>query len=137
MANGSNDWDVSYGAIEFVERALSSHAKVKSFVRREDIVFDIIRNSRMSNVTAVLVDRYTLGLADVLRARDEFPDMNCIVTCANWNHYTSDAKQFGIENGISVFNVGEFFGALHRKVMITYVPPDPRAPTNKWRKKSS
>lgn len=137
MANGANDWDVSYGAIRFVEDALSSHAKVQSLDRRDDIVFEIERVDGMSSATVVLVDRYTLGLADVLRAKSEFPEMDCIVTCANWNHYTGDAKQYGMENGICVFNVGEFFGSLHWKEMIKYVPPDPDKKKSRRRRRSS
>jgi hypothetical protein len=137
MADGSNDWGVSYGAIRFVEDALWSHAKVHSFVRRDDIVFEIERVDGMSSATVVLVDRYTLGLADVLRAKREFPDMDCIVTCANWNHYTGDAKQYGMENGICVFNVGEFFGSLHWTEMIIYVPPDPDKKKSRRRRRSS
>ena len=125
MADGSNDWGVSYSAIRFVEDALSSHPKVCSVVRRDDIVFEIERVDGLSSATVVLVNRYTLGLADVLRAKSDFPEMDCIVTCANWNHYTAEAKQYGMNNGICVFNVGEFFGSLHWTEMIKYVPPDP------------
>ena len=137
MANGSNDWGVSYGAIRFVDDALSSHAKVRSFTRPDEIVFKIERVEGMSSTTAVLVNRYTLGLADVLRAKRECPDMDYIVTCANWNHYTSDAKQYGMDNGICVVNVGEFFGSLHWTEMIKYVPPDPDKTKAKRRRRSS
>jgi len=123
-ANGSNEWDVSYSAIRFVEDALLSHVKVASIIRHDDIVFEIERIDGMPRTTAVLVNRYTLGLADVLQAKRDFPQMDCIVTSANWNHYTSEAKRYGMENGISVFHVGEFFGALHWKEMIKYVPHD-------------
>lgn len=137
MANGSNDWDVSYAAIRFVEDVLSSHPKVVDFSRHDDIVFEIQRPDGVSDITAVLVNRYTLGLADVLRAKREFPGMNCIVTSANWNHYTSDAKQYGIENGICVFNVSEFFGSLHWTEMIKYVPPALDKKDDKRERKSS
>ncbi len=137
MANGSNNWGVSYCAIRFVEDALSVHVKVGTFTRRDDIVFEIKRVNGMSDVTAVLVDRYTLGLADVLSAKREFPEMNCIVTCANWNHYTEDSKEYGKQNDICVFNVGEFFGSLHWREMIKYVPPDPDKEKNKRHRRSS
>ena len=137
MANGSNNWGVSYCAIRFVEDALSVHVKVGTFTRRDDIVFEIKRVNGMSDVTAVLVDRYTLGLADVLSAKREFPEMNCIVTCANWNHYTEDSKEYGKQNDICVFNVGEFFGSLHSREMIKYVPPDPDKEKNKRHRRSS
>jgi hypothetical protein len=133
----ANDWGVSGGAIQFVEEALSSHSKVKSFSRHDDIVFEIERVDGMSSATVVLVNRYTLGLADVMRAKSEFPKMSCIVTCANWNHYTDDAKQFGTRNGICVFNIGEFFGSLHWTEMIKYVTPDRNKAMYRRSRKSS
>jgi hypothetical protein len=137
MDNGSNDWAVSYGAIRFVEQALNGHSKVEAFTRHLDIVFDIDRVDGMSQVTAVLVNRYTLGLADLFRALDEFPGMNCLVTSANWNSYTAEVKRYGMENGICIFKVGEFFGALHWREMIRYVPPDERDEQNPRRRRSS
>jgi hypothetical protein len=124
MDNGSNDWDVSYAAITFLEQALGTHAKVASFTRTCDIVFDITRIGRMTPVTAVLVNRYTLGLADLMRARGEFPQMNCLVTSGNWNRYTEEAKEYGKQIGVCVFNISEFFGALRWKEMINYVAPE-------------
>jgi hypothetical protein len=72
-----------------------------------------------------------------LRAKREFPDMNCLVTCANWNHYTAEAKQYGMENGICVFNVGEFFGSLHWTEIIKYVSPDSHKKQNRRRRRYS
>lgn len=137
MQNGSNNWDVSYGAIRFVEQALNGHSKVEAFTRHDDIVFEIDRVDGMSEVTAVLVNRYTLGLADLFQALDEFPRMNCLVTSANWNSYTAEAKRYGMDNGICVFKVGEFLGALYSKEMMRYVPPDERDQQNQRRRRSS
>lgn len=137
MPNGSNNWDVAFGAIRFVEQALNNHAKVESFSRRDDIVFEVERIDGLPPTTVVLVNRYTLGLADLLQALEEFPGMDCLVTSANWNSYTSDVKQYGMENGICIFKLGEFFGALHREDMINYVPPIEREDNNKKRRRSS
>ena len=107
-----NDWGVSYSAISFLEKALGSHSKVKSFQRSKDIVFNIeLKNG--SSVKAVLVNEYSLGLAAVLRALHAFPGVEYIVTCANWNGYTRQAKEFGDQNDLGIFVVGEFLGALH------------------------
>lgn len=107
-----NDWGVSYSAISFVERALRGHAKVASFERTKDIEFDIELTNGKS-IKMVLVDEYTLGLAAIHRAQSEFPGVEYIVTCANWNGYTREAKDYGRKNGLGIFVVGEFFGALH------------------------
>jgi hypothetical protein len=118
-----NSWGVSYSNISFVERALDSHSKVADFKRLHDIVFEIdLIDGR--TISMVLVNEYTLGLAAIHRALSEFPDVEYVVTCANWNGYTRAAKKFGRENGIGVFVIGEFFGALHWADPKKYVQKD-------------
>lgn len=107
-----NNWDVSYSAISFVERALGTHAKVASFKRLKDIMFDIELVNGQS-IKMLLVNEYTLGLAAIHRALSEFPGIEYIVTCANWNGYTPEAKNYGSQNNLGIFVVGEFFGALY------------------------
>jgi hypothetical protein len=51
----------------------------------------------------------------VHKALAEFPGVEYIVTGGNWNGYTTAAKKFGQENEIGIFNLGEFFGAIHSK----------------------
>jgi hypothetical protein len=118
-----NDWNVSYSAISFLERALQGHKKVKSFERTQDIVFNIELNTG-SHIKAVLVNEYSLGLAAVHKALQEFPGVEYIVTCANWNGYTHQAKTYGEENDLGIFVVGEFLGALHWTNPKKYVQKD-------------
>jgi hypothetical protein len=105
-------WDISYSYIRFFEDALSSHKQVEYFKREGDNLFRIIRSGGKSPICAVLVDIYTIGLSDVIEAKQDFPGMTCIVTCEDWNAYTPQAKEYGLENDIRVFNSSEFFGAL-------------------------
>ena len=72
----------------------------------------------------LLVDEYCLGLAAIHRARSEFPEADYIVTCANWNGYTREAKDYGRENDLGIFNIGEFFGALNWTNPKTYYQKD-------------
>lgn len=107
-----NDWNVPYSMIRFFARALDGHNKVASYKRTKDIYFTInLVNGNTLNV--LLVNEYSLGLAAVLRAMAEFPDAEYIVTGANWNGYTPEAKEYGLQNSIGIFDAGEFFGALH------------------------
>ena len=118
-----NDWGVQYHSIAFFERVLRNHNKVLSFSRNNDICFRIeLMNGEY--IVALLVDEYVLGLAAIHRAQEEFPDIQHVITCGNWNGYTPEAKKYGLENGIGVFNSSEFFGALHRSNPIEYVKLD-------------
>lgn len=107
-----NDWNVPYVMIKFFADALDGHKKVASHKRTKDIYFTItLTNAATLNV--LLVNEYSLGLAAVLRAKAEFPDVDYIVTGANWNGYTPQAKEYGWQNSIGIFDPGEFFGALN------------------------
>jgi len=107
-----NNWDVSYSVIAFFERALNTHSKVERFVRTRDIFFQI-ELANGSQLKVLLVDEYTLGLADLHRAQSEFTEMEFIVTGGNWNGYTREAKQYGLLHDLGVFNIEEFLGALN------------------------
>ena len=74
---------------------------------------------------ALLLDKYTLGLADVLKAKDGFPEADHIVTGGSWNGYTPQAKQYGRENGIGIFVIEEFLGALNLPNPQDYVKKKP------------
>lgn len=107
-----NNWGVPYTMIQFFAQALYGHSKVASYERINDIQFVITHiNGDILNV--LLLNEYSLGLAAVLRAKSEFPDIDYVVTGGNWNGYTPEAKEYGWRNSIGVFNVGEFFGALN------------------------
>jgi hypothetical protein len=107
-----NRWGVSYSIISFLERALRGHDKVASFERRNDIHF-VVEHVNGTTLNVLLVDEYSLGLAAVLRAKAEFPEVDYVVTGGNWNGYTPEAKEYGRNNGIGIFNTGEFLGALN------------------------
>ena len=118
-----NNWNVSYSSILFFEQALIGHKKVHSFERTEDIYFTIQKDD-FSIIKVVLVDRYTLGIADIYRAIEEFHNFDYIVTCGEWNGYTPEAKQWGLENQKGVFIPSEFFAALYKKDFWNYAKKD-------------
>ena len=107
-----NEWGVSYSIIKFFEHVLLGHDKVNTFERRDDIHF-IIEHSNGTTLHVLLVDEYSLGLAAVLRARAEFPEIDYVVTGGNWNGYTPEAKEYGWKNELGIFNISEFLGALN------------------------
>jgi hypothetical protein len=107
-----NDWNVPFSVIKFFEDAITAHRKVAECQRTDDIFFTITRTDGRT-LKVLLVNEYTLGLAAVYRATSEFPAAEYIVTGGNWNGHTSEAKEYGRQNSIGIFNTSEFFGALH------------------------
>jgi hypothetical protein len=127
MVHGSkkrNNWDVSYSTIAWFEKAIKTHKNVATVTRERDIYFRIARQAGFSAVRAVLVNEYVLGLAAVLRARQEFPDATCIVTGGEWNSYTEEAKSYGAAENIGIFVPSEFFGALYVRQPNKYIKKD-------------
>ena len=118
-----NDWDVIYTTIQFVENVIKSHKNVLNYERKNDINF-IITRTQGDTIDMVLVNRYVLGIADIHGVLEEFPETNCIVTSANWNHYTWEAKEYGLNSKIGIFNTSEFFGALWWTEFIEYHKKD-------------
>ena len=106
------EFNVPYSSISFFEGVLNAHQKVVSFQRTKNILFDISLTNG-SKIKVLLVNEYTLGLAAIYKALTEFPGIEYVVTCANWNGYTCEAKDYGRDNNLGVFNLGEFSGALH------------------------
>jgi len=119
----SNNWGVSFSTIKFFETALNGHDRVIEVQRSDDILFGITLVNN-SVVNALLLNEYTLGIAAVLKARKEFPDAQHIVTGSDWNGYTMDAKQYGWDNNIGIFIIGEFLGALNCSNPIRYYKKD-------------
>jgi hypothetical protein len=118
------DWNVNKRNIDFVENALKTHNCVESVTREQDIIFHIERTEDRSAVIAVLVNVYTVSLANVLKISRQYPDVNCIVTCSKWNSYTDEAKDYGRKNKIGIFDVSEFFGSLNWSAPYKYVKKD-------------
>lgn len=121
-----NRWDTTLPSIIFLESALRRHNAVESFERSQDILFAITRVGDRSPVHVVLVNRYTISLADVIAAKGEFPTMTCIVAVGNWCGYTEEAKEYGLSQGIGVFHTIELLGALNYDNPEEYAAKDGR-----------
>src|SRR6266511_3048517 len=120
---GSNNWGVSYSVIRFFDDALCGHSQVRTCRRDSDIYFTI-ETIRGRTLKVLLVNEYALRLASIMRARRAFSDVEYVVTGGKWNGYTVEAKAYGAENRIGVFNVAEFLRALRLADPRKYVQKD-------------
>lgn len=111
-SNGHNSYGVPFSCIKFFEKRLSTHSMVKSITRSDDILFHLTLIDQRS-YDVLLVYDYTISESAVFEYHRAFPSAEFIVTGADWNAYTSQAKEAGNGLNIGVFNSSEFFGALH------------------------
>lgn len=123
MANGANDFGVSFAQISWIKRLLETHDNVLRVVRSNDIQFDIDRGHGPP-IRLVCLDEYTCGLARVLEVQEAFPGVNLVYVGGAWNHYTGQAKEHCVASGIGLFNTTEMTGALHRDDFWNYVKRD-------------
>lgn len=107
----NNNWDIMPSHVVFFEKMLSQHTAVADFVREKDICF-VVRKLDGVTIRIVIVDRYVLGKVDLINIIDEFPDVNMVFVSGTWNHYTREAKEYGLDRQIGVYHPAEFFGAL-------------------------
>jgi hypothetical protein len=121
-----SSFTVSYNAGNWFKAALQNHSEVLLVEIEDHHFFRIRRRKVPQQVNAVLIDIYTFGLADVLKARQEFPDATCLVTNGDWNGYTPEAKDYGLENAFGIFNTTEFLGALRWDEIYQYHKTDGR-----------
>jgi hypothetical protein len=111
MANGSNDFGVSFAQISWITKLLQNHDNVVKVSRSNDIQFDIQRKHG-SAIRMVCLDEYTCGLARVLEAQEAFAGVGMVYVGGSWNSYTADAKEYCLKGKIGLFNTTEINRSL-------------------------
>lgn len=119
MRNGSNDWGVSFGRINWLGAALQTHENVSRVTRHDDIIFDIERKAGPA-LTVVCLDEYALGESAVQRIFQEFPTVNFISVGGNWNGYTPEAKDLCLSRHVGLYNSSEITGAIWKDEFWSY-----------------
>ncbi|MDO6658002.1 hypothetical protein [Anaerobacillus sp. 1_MG-2023] len=108
-------------SLAFLEERLSAHNKVVNFTKTDEYFYKIQRCTGLVEINLLLVDCYTIGFAEYIYFKKEFPIANAIVTSSNWNRYTLDAKNAARQEEVGLFNIGEFLGALNFDEFWNYV----------------
>lgn len=103
--------------------AIAEHDEVASVTDRGENVY-VLNRKKHPPVVVFLTDVYTVGMADLVDAKARISDLNCIVTISNWNGYTREAKEYGVQNQVGIFLFSELMGALNRSDYWAYVKHD-------------
>jgi hypothetical protein len=135
--NGSNNWNVGYSSISFMEQVLSTHRAVASFERVNAIQFDIVRTNDLSDLNVVFVNEYHLGEASAYAILNEFDSVEVIVNNGNWNHILVNWREFADRTGVVIFKMTDFMGAINVDDPRDYVTEDEREERRRKRRESS
>lgn len=114
MSNGHNSWDVSYSYISFLEKLLNGHKNISSVFRTDDILFHVERVKQGDSLKVLCLNQYSMSLAAVIRAMDEFPGVSIISVGGNWNGYTHSAKRHCIDSHVGLVTSKEINQALFK-----------------------
>jgi len=111
-------------SIKFFEDGIRAHNAVISVDKLSDQYYNIKRESK-SDLKVFLTNIYIVGIADVHEIKNQFPEVNCIVTISSWNSYSTEAKTFCNSQNIGLFKYSEFYGALYydNDKFYNYEPP--------------
>lgn len=110
-------------SIHFFEKAISNHSSV-IFLNKTNYYYYCIHRENKSFVNALVLNLYTIGLADYIEFIDLYPNTDAIITISNWNGYTIQAKEEARKNGVGIFVMSEFLGALNWDEPYKYVKYD-------------
>ncbi|MDR7074209.1 hypothetical protein [Fictibacillus barbaricus] len=111
-------------SINFMEDRLSSHSKVSNLERLSDYYYLIKRSSNLRDIRLLITDEYTVGIADLIEHKKNYPEMNAILTVSSWNGYTKSVKNEAKKECIGIFVPGELLGALNIDEFWKYIKTD-------------
>ncbi len=116
-------------SIRYFENAMNRHNRVLSCIRISKGYYEIKRDE-LPPIHVFVSNYYALSISDYYEITGEY-SIDCLITISNWNKVTQDAYELGQDNGIGVFTMEEFMGALNYAKPSTYVRPIDRENNNR------
>ena len=118
--------NLHYTIIQFFEKRMNEHGAVASLQRlpvEDEIIYEIARRNHGDTIRVWLADHYRFGEADFLNRPKEIRrgDFILIARPEAGPELASDEHA-----QIAVGKIGILMGALNRKQMWTYSPPEQR-----------
>ena len=108
-------------SIVFFEKAMNNHSRVSGFRCLSDSYYEIYRDE-LPTIKVFVANYYALSVSDYYDIVSDY-EIDCLVTISNWNSVTQDAYELGKSNGVGVFKMDEFLGALRNARPCTYIRP--------------
>ena len=109
-------------SIRFFEQAMRGHDKVVNIKKLSDSYYEITRRG-LSTIRVFVSNYYALSLSDYYDVKDDYSDIDCLITISKWNSVTNEAYIQGKNNLVGVFTMEEFLGALNVDRPYTYIRP--------------
>ncbi|MEC2076390.1 hypothetical protein [Metabacillus fastidiosus] len=114
-------------SIKFFLSRVEGHSKVLSVEQLGEQLFQITKmNDR--KILVHLTNYYVVSEAEVYEILSQHTGIDCIVTISAWNSYSTGGAMVAKEQGVGLFVINEFLGALNfdGQAFINYVTPAER-----------
>lgn len=111
----------------FLLKCLNPRFNVESVEVVDDFRLVVTRDEQ-SDIFIYLTNVYQLGLADVVEILASAPETTCIVSTMDYNHYSTEAKEYARGLGVGLFRARDFLGAVYYdgERFLEYVSPSER-----------
>ena len=80
----------------------------------DNATFTITRKRTRDTFILLCLDEYTLTLGKLMHAMKNIPNLGMVYLGGGWNACTREAKDYALENKISIVVTGELHGAIQK-----------------------
>ena len=78
-----------------------------------DDIYCIERTNDRPSLIVLIADIYICSEADIYEITSNYHNIDCIVLVGFYNRYSWDAKAMARTNNVGLFDMREFYGAIH------------------------
>lgn len=113
-------WPSHYGHFDFFEDRMSAHSKVRSLKKLDDGLYKIgLSDSR--EITVFICECYSYGMAQYAETVEKRGKLDAVIINSNWCGYTGELKAQCRKEGVGLFDIRDFMGALNQKEFWLYL----------------
>jgi hypothetical protein len=98
---------------DYFQQSMEQHAKVRRVEKQSPSRWDLIlTNGR--KIQVFITDVYTFSASDYALLRGRYPEVECIVSASNWNHFSDQAEEDAANDGVVTVHLGgELMSTVH------------------------
>jgi hypothetical protein len=118
--NESFPWPSYYDHYKYFEGQMDRHGKVASLTAERNGIYQLTR-TQGDTLRVFICECYAFGIAEYIETIEKLGRLDAVIINSAWCGYSPDAKRHCRDEGIGLFKIGEFMGALHRDEYWAYL----------------
>lgn len=113
-------WPSHYGHFNYFEDRMTGHSKVRALQRLDSGLYKVALSDSREIITFIC-ECYSYGVAEYAETVAKLGKIDAVVINSNWCGYTGDLNAQCRDEGVGLFNIKDFMGALNQKDFWLYV----------------